>query len=461
MLPLTAAAACFAFVLYCLWRDAKENPDSSPALWVPLIWMFLAGSRYVSSWMNLGGDSSSTFYDEGSPLDAAVFALLIVAGLIILARRSEHWADLASRNKLVAIYLIYCLVSVIWSDDPLIGVRRWIKDLGNPIMALIILSEPRPAHALGQTLRRFAYLVLPLSVVFVRYYPEYGRTYHFGVPLYTGAGHQKNALGQMCLVTGLYFAWQVLADRETYKAWTRSRRIRLWILAGMAFYLIDLSDSKTSLACLLVGIGVLWCARLGAVRRQPMRLLGIVAFIAIAALLAEWMFGIRDEVLRALDRDVGLTNRTDLWALLLPLNTSPLVGAGFMSFWTGERMQEVWALLGAGVLQAHSGYIEQYLNLGYLGVGFIVAMLFKGMLDARANALYDPAFSALRLTLIFVAVAYNYTEAAFYGINNIWLLLLFALVNRSPPVEAKAIEPETSSQPIEFNGVNNAPASTR
>jgi exopolysaccharide production protein ExoQ len=322
----------------------------------------------------------------------------------------------------------------------------------------VILTEPRPAQALGLVLRRLAYLVLPASVLFVRYYPEYGRTFHFGVPLYTGVGHQKNALGQMCLVTGIYFAWQVLADRENFKAWSIARRLRLWALVAMALYLIDLSDSKTSLACLLLASSVLWCARMGFVRRQPTRLLAVISIVALLALFAEWVFGVREAVLLALDRDPGLTNRIDLWALLLPFNTSPLLGAGFMGFWTGERMQDIWVLLGAGVLQAHSGYIEQYLNLGYVGVAFIVALLLKGFLDARAHALEDPAFSALRLTLMLAALAYNYTEAAFYGINNMWLLLLVALINAPAPALRGAVEPAAAGlrEPIEMNGMDNA-----
>ena len=29
------------------------------------------------------------------------------------------------------------------------AVKRWVKDLGNPIMALVILTEPKPYEALG------------------------------------------------------------------------------------------------------------------------------------------------------------------------------------------------------------------------------------------------------------------------------------------------------------------------
>jgi exopolysaccharide production protein ExoQ len=464
MPPMIAAVLCIFAVGYCFWRDTKENPHASAALWIPLVWMFLAGSRYVSSWLNLGSGGGAADYDDGSPLDAAVFAVLIVAGLVVLARRGEQWSQIVWRNKLVACYLLYCLVSVVWSDQPSIGVRRWVKDMGNPIMALVILSEPKPSQALGIVLRRLAYLVLPLSVLFVRYYPELGRTYHFGVPTFTGVGHQKNALGQMCLVTGLYVAWQVLADRETFKTWATGRRLRLWLLVAMVAYLMNLSDSKTSLVGLLLAVAVLWGARWGFVQRQPKRLLGLIVVMAAVGFALETSFDLRDTLLGAIGRDPSLTNRTDLWALLMPFSTSPMLGSGFMSFWAGDRMEQIWALLGGGVLQAHSGYIEQYLNLGYVGVAFTGLMLLKGMLDAHAQAAAEPGFSALRMAIIVAAIAYNYTEAAFYGVNNMWLLLLFSLLNAPPTATVAAAEDAIQAQrphPVDSQGVQDVSTHTR
>jgi exopolysaccharide production protein ExoQ len=448
MTPLMAAALCVVAVLYFFYREAKESPDASGALWLPLLWMFLAGSRYVSSWMNLSGGSSDTLYDEGSPMDAAVFGVLIIAGLVILSRRRINWSQFAWDNKLVVGYLLFCLISITWSDAPAIGARRWIKDLGNPIMALVILTEAQPLMAFGVVLRRLAYLLLPFSVLFVRYYPEWGRTYHFGVPLFTGVGHQKNALGQMCLITGIYFAWQVLVDSKTFKSWDRGRRLRLWLLAGMLVYLLDLSDSQTSLVTLLVAVGILASSQLGFVRRQPTRLLALMLNVALFGLVLDSTLDVRKLLYELIGRNPSLTNRTELWAILFNVSTEPVLGAGFMSFWSGERLLEVWALLGAAVLQAHSGYIEQYLNLGYVGVAFVLMLLAAGLLDARAHARTDPAFSALRVAVLIAVAVYNYTEASFYGINNVWLLCLFCLMTAPRPTADSIVEPHASDAPL-------------
>src|SRR5262249_20619080 len=113
-------------------------------LWVPLIWMFLAGSRYVSQWLSLRGPSlSAEAYSEGSPVDRIVFFSLVAIGAFILSCRDIDWGKLFAENKWLVLYLLYCLSSIFWADEPFVLFKRWIKDLGNPIMALLILTEQR------------------------------------------------------------------------------------------------------------------------------------------------------------------------------------------------------------------------------------------------------------------------------------------------------------------------------
>lgn len=332
-------------------------------------------------------------------------------------------------NKLLLLYFAYCLLSVLWADEPEISLKRWLKDLGNPIMVLVILTEPAPLPALTTLLRRLAYLLIPLSFLFVRWIPELGRVYGVdGAPLYTGVGQQKNALGQMCLWIGMYFAWQIMQDRERFAAWTRSQRVNLLILAVLAGYLLYVSNSQTSLACLLLAVAVLLLSRLGVVRRRPAALIDVVLACGLAVLILESTVGLRDQVLDALGRDPSLTNRAELWAMLLEFSTEPMFGAGFMSFWTGERMAAIWAQLGTGVVQAHSGYIEQFLNIGYVGVGLTLLMLVGSFFSLRGDSNRDPSFATLRLCFLCTAALYNYTEASFFGVSNMWLILLLALI---------------------------------
>lgn len=428
-MPLIATVLCLAFVAYLYRIDPRQEGETTSALWIPFVWMFIAGSRFLSSWLSFSS-SESLNRDDGSPIDALLFLALIAAGAVVLVRRNVPWGRFFAGNKLLVAYFAYCLLSVVWADEPSISFKRWLKDLGNPIMVLVVLTEPAPLPALATLLRRLAYLLIPLSVLFVRWFPELGRVFGVdGTQTYTGLGQQKNALGQMCLWIGIVLAWQVLQDRERFAAWTRAQRLNMLVLAVLTGYLLYVSNSQTSLSCLLVAAAVLLVARLGIVRRRPPALNDIVLATSLLVLALESTIGIRDQVLDLLGRDPSLTSRTDLWAVLFEHSTAPVLGAGFMSFWTGERMAAIWAVVGEGVVQAHSGYIEQYLNLGYVGVGLTVLMLVGAFFRLRGDMKRDPAFAVLRLCFLCAAVLYNYTEASFYGVSNMWIVLLLALIS--------------------------------
>ena len=161
-------------------------------------------------------------------------------------------------------------------------------------------------------------------------------------------------------------------------------------------------------------------------------------------LTLETTFDIKNSIIALLGRDPSLTSRTDLWALLLSFSRDPMLGAGFMSFWSGERMEGIWAQLGTEVLQAHSGYIEQYLNLGYVGLTLTILILAQTFFKLRGQLSQEPSFSMLRLCFLYAAVLSNYTEASFYGISNMWIVLLLAVTERpalrarDQPLEATA-----------------------
>ena len=434
-----ATVVCLLFIVYLFWTDLRRPDSSSSGLWVPLAWMFLAGSRWVSSWLNVAPRmASANDYAEGSPVDAAVFFALIVAGIVILARRKIDWPRLLLNNTWIVLYLLYCLASMTWSDEPTILMKRWVKDLGNPIMALVILTERRPYEAVGDVLRRLTFLLLPLSVLFIKYYPELGRDYHAdGSPMFTGVGHQKNDLGLMCLMAGIYVFWELLQRRDnTHPTFIQQHKIIAVVVIGMLFWLLRMSDSQTSFVCLVAAVLLLL---LGRIARRPATIFGVLLCAVVAWPLAE-MANLKELALSFLGRDPTLTNRTVIWQVLGTFEVNPFVGVGYMSFWTGARLEEVWRLINPGLNQAHNGYLEQYLNLGYIGVAFIAVIVLSGLLRVRSHLNDDPAGGILRLCFIVSAVLYNYTEASFYGMNNMWMLLLLGCLEVPRQRQPRAVD---------------------
>src|SRR3990170_2736646 len=252
-MPLLATVICAVFVLYLFWVDAKRT-DISKALWIPLIWMFLAGSRFVSQWLNFGVampaaatmDAYRDAYLEGSPLDRAVFAALIAAGVIALLRRRLDWGRLLRQNGWIWLFFLFAAVSIAWSQYPLVSSRRLLKAVGNVIMALVILTERHPYVAVGAVLRRLAFLTLPLSVVLIKYFPDLGRDYHRGLPIFTGVATAKNGLGQLCLLAGIYCCWSLFHRPAQPLRLGGPLRIRVEVvLLVLIAWLLTMANSAT------------------------------------------------------------------------------------------------------------------------------------------------------------------------------------------------------------------------
>jgi exopolysaccharide production protein ExoQ len=436
-----ATSICLALIAFLFWRDSRVRQTEAIS-WAPFAWMFIAGSRFPSAWLQLRGPVSVEAYAEGNSFDRTIFLILILWGIYVLAQRKINWSALFADNKWLLAYLAYCLLSILWADDSVIVVKRWFKDLGNPIMALVLLTERRPFEALVSTIRRLSFILLPLSVLFVRYIPELGRGYSAaGGVMYSGAADHKNTLGLFCLVAGTCYLWAYLHRRALLN---RSELIT----APMLAWLMYMANSKTSLTCLILTSTILLWGSRQSIAKHPTRIIGYTLCGVLLYISADAMFDLQTHILTWLGRDATLTNRTEVWKVVRELQTNSLLGAGFMSFWSGDRMVAVWSVFGPGVNQAHNGYLEQYLNLGYVGVIFIIAIAAAALFKVRTHLKHDYAPGLLRFCFITAALLYNYTEASFYGINLMWVMLLVASVEVSlrDPLRVRAAARSTTGQ---------------
>ncbi len=84
MPPKIALVLCIIFVLYILNEDIKYNSKTSLALWIPLIWIMIIGSRMPAYWFDhVTVSISPESYKVGNPFNRNVFIILIIIGLII------------------------------------------------------------------------------------------------------------------------------------------------------------------------------------------------------------------------------------------------------------------------------------------------------------------------------------------------------------------------------------------
>jgi O-antigen ligase len=418
--------------LFYLNRD--KSAHTSRALWIPVIWFWITGSRAVSVWLGGGFSASSDQMMDGSPTDAFVFLVLLVGGLAVLARRGHRPLSVMAANWPIILYFLYCLMSVAWSDYPDVAIKRWFKATGDVVMALVVVTDRQPVAALRRLFSRLGFVLLPASVLLIKYYPYLGRKFSqwSGEGNNMGVTTDKNLLGLITYVLALGALSQVLRLWKNPKLPNRSRQLLAQCtLLGSGIWLLYNADSATSTACFTLGALLMLVTGLRRIRGRPAGVHKLVLTLVLLVALIK-LTGADAAVVQALGRNTDLTGRADIWPLLIRMAPNALVGAGFESFWLGPRLLKVWAAFpNLYVNEAHNGYIEVYLNLGVIGLTLIILLLVHGYRRSVAAFRIDPNLARLMLAYVLAAVMYSYTEAGFRMLDFAWSFLLLAIIGAS------------------------------
>ena len=430
---MNPSSALFLFavgIAGLFYLDRDNSIRTSKALWIPVIWLWIVGSRPVSSWLGLSPVSGDSQLLDGSPLDRSVFLILLISGILVLAHRSYRTKVLLRASWPILIFFSYCLLSVLWSDFSDISFKRWTKALGDLVMVLIVVTDAEPRAALKRLFSRTGFILMPASVLLIRYFNNLGRTYDAfsGEPANIGVAIGKNILGVTTLVLSLGAVWRVLALLQDNQQPNRGRHLLAQgTLLAFGVTLLVTANSATSVACFALGTGLMLASWLFVRGPRP----GLVHALVLGALVAGGVvmfLGGGANVVHALGRQTNLTGRLAIWDAVVPMAPNPMFGAGFESFWIGPRVQALWRAF--PVLhpnEAHNGYIEVYLNLGWVGIALIALVLINGYRRATAVFQRESALGALLVTYIVVAAIYSITEAGFRMLDVIWIFLLLAV----------------------------------
>ena len=246
--------------------------------------------------------------------------------------------------------------------------------------------------------------------------------------MYTGITTNKNLLGVDCLIYGFFLIWYALRVRRQPKSKYRRNELVLCLtILGKTWWLSQKAGSQTSLMALCVGTFVLLALGSRLVNKQ---LLGVYIVVAVFGILAlDAFFHVYEMILGLLGRDVTLTDRTLLWADLIKEDINPLLGAGFESFWLGERLSRIWQKWTFRPNQAHNGYLETYLNLGLIGLSMLIGLLLVTYAKARRALLIGYEFGRFRLSFLAAIIVYNWTEAAFKTTHIVFLMFYIITID--------------------------------
>jgi O-antigen ligase len=402
--------------------DRNPQIRTSKALWIPVLWVILVVT--TEWWAPVPVDTYNKFV-EPNPTERNVFAGLLAIALIVLFQRGRSVRKLLRANVPVVCFFSYCAASVLWSDYPDVAFKRLIRALGDLAIVLIIVTDNNRPAAIERFVARPSFFLIPLSVLLIKYYPQWGQHFNLseGVSQYSGITNAKNTLGLICLVFGVGTSWRILRLLQD-----RGRRRRLLAQVAilvMTVWLFWKCNSVTSMSCFVMAtILILWTGAPGWARKRVLLHTAVMGFLTVA--FVTLFLNVGSDLIMSVGRNTTLTGRTELWNNLRGMNPHPLLGAGFESFWLGDRLTRLWSIMAWQPNEAHNGYIEVYLNLGWLGLALLTVVIVTAYRNAVGLLLSEAKESGLMLAYIVISVAYSYSEAGFRMMGPMWIFLLVA-----------------------------------
>ena len=434
-LTATIFISCAIIGLFVLDRDREAR--TSKALWIPFIYLLIIGSRAVSSWF--GSTPPDALYGDGvysSPLDQAVSLGLLAAGLIVLIARRRKVGLLVRRNGAIALFYSYAALSILWSDLPYFTFKHWIKAVEDVVMVLIVCTDHDPVMAMKRLLTRAGFILIPLSLLFCKYYPDLGRGFDKDWnTVYNGVADTKNKLGLICMISCLASLWCFVGAYRERKSPARTRRLLAHSIL-MAFVIVQLgmAHSATASVCLVLSAAVM-----AVVHRSPATNAGRV-HLAVAVVLCCSLVPlfIAPSLVESVGRDATFSGRTLIWSILPRFVGNPWLGAGYESFLSGSRLVQLKAIIDQTFQEAHNGYLEVWLNLGWIGVLLFALFVIAGYRNAVAAYRRDPAIGSLRLAFFVAVLIEGLTEAPFRMMTPTWFLLLWSSIDDSMLVRLRA-----------------------
>jgi O-antigen ligase len=313
-------------------------------------------------------------------------ALLMLAGMACAFAWRAHGLSIQG-SRLVAFfwtsYLVCALASILWSSDPGLTARR--------VLVLLILAGAAAALILRLGLEGLLVVMLLVGWVVISgglFVSASSGAFRRLDWRFGGVVHPVNQ-GWHCAMTAM-----ACLGFARMRPHNRS----IWIgLAGVAFVFLILTRTRSVLAATVIAATMFGILSL---RARPVTVLlmtgsGVAAAVLAVSLLFASVPPDNALVFDALNQVVSLgredaarevltlTSRTPLWDYLLDeVADRPMLGHGYNSYFSPDRVVGISTAASWGATSAHSLYLEVALGLGACGIALVLGTLLVSLFVA-------------------------------------------------------------------------------
>jgi len=356
-----------------------------------------------------------------------VITLLIYSiGLLYILAERGRMPKLLTNNWALLTLTGFALFSSLWSYYPEATFRRAFALLLTTTFAYYLVLRYTPRELL-QLVAWALFLGAALSLVLVMLYP--GSTIHHDALAgsWMGSFGHKNQLGRMMALGVVVFAL-LMIERGGKTSWFT------WTGLGFCSFLLAMSQSRASWITTIILLMFILMLRFLRSARLPMSLrVGSLMTLGFVVIMAGTHFLVVG--LEALGRDLTFSGRTSIWTYAIIAGMDhPMLGAGYRVFWTPEGANYVYARIWATVGNGHNGYLDIWLELGFVGLGLFLLMFLTGIKRAYSRLIRSNDIVGLFYPLILIyAFVYSWSEKFLLEQSElIWVLIMITLIYLTP-----------------------------
>ncbi|MEH1811681.1 MAG: O-antigen ligase family protein [Nostoc sp.] len=368
------------------------------------------------SMSTLGGDKLDTLFNIVSYLILFYFLILYWKGFLYVITRSP----------LQFLLLAIVIFSLLWSED-LSSSLTYLRGLIRIYFLAIYLAM---RYSLREQMRLIAWalgVAASLSIIFSAFVPGYIHESSELLGMWSGIYGHKNELGYMMAWSAGVFLHLALSGHRY--------RWLMWTLCGISICLIILSRSTTSLTILLTMILLLPFYRSLKKTNYKLQVIMITSTLIFLMISSILLLNNAETVVGTSGKDLTFNGRSDLWDLVISkILERPWLGYGFSGFWTSNAASKLRATYD-WASNAHNGFLELLLELGFLGFLTFAAGFarFFAMALTRIISIAKKPEDYWPMQMLIIIVIVNFSEARL--LTPSWNWLMYVTTSLSLTVE--------------------------
>jgi exopolysaccharide production protein ExoQ len=331
----------------------------------------------------------------------------ILVGFLVIRQPLERLFQVAFRDVLLLILVLFTCASVLWSNDVDVTLDQ-LKALLRAIVLGVYLATRYTRREQMQILAIVLGITSVLSLLAGLLFPGDTIVVANHILAWQGIYGHKQYFARAMVIGAMTFL--LLASDRTPKRF-------LYIgFFGLCLSLIWLSTSRSAMALALLAVILLPLYNVLRMHFKLRTAILICVFMVIGFVLFTITTNLETLLVDVMGKDLELNGRTPLWQRAIEVGLQrPWLGYGYAAFWATPISYEVsrylWVTAELSSAHSHNGFIDTFLQIGVIGLVLFVVHFISVLVRVVRLAFENASIENIwMMQMLLLMLLYNLIE---------------------------------------------------